>query len=339
MRRRVTDLSLRSLAAAHEPDHRRRRPWQARAVSSALDPELATAIDRLAAEGWLPITRPDVDEARRNYRDLALIRRGAGDQPVASVHDDVVEGPDSDVVVRVYAPTQPRDITLVWLHGGGWVLGDLDTSDAAARRICEHLGATVVSADYRLAPEHPHPAPLQDAHAVLRWASSRAPGRLVVGGDSAGGGLAAACALLARDWGPHVDAQLLLYPGLDPTMSRPSVVENADGPFLTAADMRWFWAQYVPEEQARLDPSVNLGEAARLGELEGLAPAVVATAELDPLRDEGLAHSEGLAAAGVTVSVLHGAGLVHGYFGLGSVSAAARAEGDRALDALLALLG
>ena len=265
-------------------------------MSSALDPELATAIDRLAADGWLPITRPDVDEARRNYRDLALIRRGAGDQPVASIHDDVVEGPDSDVVVRVYAPTQPRDITLVWLHGGGWVLGDLDTSDAAARRICEHLGATVVSADYRLAPEHPHPAPLQDAHAVLRWASSRAPGRLVVGGDSAGGGLAAACALLARDWGPHVDAQLLLYPGLDPTMSRPSVVENADGPFLTAADMRWFWAQYVPEEQARLDPSVNLGEAARLGELEGLAPAVVATAELDPLRDEGLAHAEALAA-------------------------------------------
>ena len=122
-------------------------------------------------------------------------------------------------------------------------------------------------------------------------------------------------------------------------MSRPSVVENADGPFLTAADMRWFWAQYVPEEQARLDPSVNLGEAARLGELEGLAPAVVATAELDPLRDEGLAHAEALAAAGVTVSLLHGAGLVHGYFGLGSVSAAARAEGDRALDALLALLG
>ncbi|HEY2225204.1 alpha/beta hydrolase [Actinomycetospora sp.] len=306
-------------------------------MSNALDPELATAIDRLAADGRLPLTREDVDEARRNYRDLALIRRGAGDQPVASVHDDVVEGPDADVVVRVYTPPEPRDLTVVWLHGGGWVLGDLDTADAAARRVCRHLGATVVSADYRLAPEHPHPAPLQDAHAVLRWASGRT-GRLVVGGDSAGAGIAAGCALLARDWGPHLDAQLLLYPGLDPTMSHPSVTENADGPFLTAADMRWFWDRYVPEEQARLDPSVNLGEAARLGELEELAPAVVATAALDPLRDEGLAHAAALTAANVRVHVLHGAGLVHGYFGLGTASAAARAEGDRALDALSALL-
>jgi acetyl esterase len=306
-------------------------------VSSALDPELATAIDRLAADGWLPLTRPTAEEARRNYRDLALIRRGADDQPVASVHDDVVEGPDSDVVVRVYTPAEPRDLTVVWLHGGGWVVGDLDTADAAARRVCRHLGATVVSADYRLAPEHPHPAALQDAHAVLRWASGRA-GRLVVGGDSAGAGVAAGVALLARDWGPQVDAQLLLYPGLDPTMSSPSVTENAEGPFLTAADMRWFWDRYVPEEAARLDPSVNLAEAARLGELDGLAPAVVATASFDPLRDEGRAHAAALSAAGVAVHLLPGEGLVHGYFGLGTVSAAARAEGDRALDALLALL-
>lgn len=304
-------------------------------MSSDLDPELARAIERLAADGRLPLTRTDVEEARRNYRDLALVRAGLN-HPVAAVHDDVVEGPDADVVVRVYTPPEPRGITVVWLHGGGWVLGDLDTTDAAARRVCRHLGATVVSADYRLAPEHPHPAALQDAHAVLRWASGRAE-RLVVGGDSAGAGLAAGAAVLARDWGPALDAQLLLYPALDPTMSRPSATENADGPFLTAADMRWFWDHYLPGQQARLDPSVNLTEAARLGELEGLAPAVVATAALDPLRDEGLAHAAALRSAGVPVRVLSGAGLVHGYFGLGTVSAAAAAEGDRALDALAGL--
>ncbi|MEJ2869721.1 alpha/beta hydrolase [Actinomycetospora sp. OC33-EN08] len=308
---------------------------------SALDPELAAGMEKLAADGWLPITRETPEEARRNYRDLALIRRGAADLPVAGVHDDVLTDPttDTDVVVRVYEPEHASGITVVWLHGGGWVLGDLDTADAAARRVCRHLGARVVSADYRLAPEHPHPAPLQDAHAALRWAATHVVGRLVVGGDSAGAGLAAGLALLARDWGPRLEAQLLLYPPIDPTMSSESVATNADGPFLTAGDMRWFYARYLPDPVAHADPSVNLGEAARLGELADLAPAVVAVAEFDPLRDEGLAHAAAMAAAGVDVRLLRGEGLVHGYFGLGAVSRAARAEGDRALDALAGLLG
>ncbi|MDL5155035.1 alpha/beta hydrolase [Actinomycetospora termitidis] len=308
---------------------------------SVLDPELAAAVAKLAADGWLPMTRETPEEARRSYRDLALIRRGSQDLPVASVHDDVLTDPttDTDVVVRVYEPDDPSGVTVLWLHGGGWVLGDLDTADASARRVCRHLRARVVSVDYRLAPEHPHPAPLQDAHAALRWAATHVGGRLVVGGDSAGAGLAAGLALLARDWGPRLEGQLLLYPGLDPTMSSESVVSNADGPFLTAGDMRWFYARYVPHPAAHGDPSVNLGEAARLGELTDLAPAVVATAEFDPLRDEGLAHAEAMATAGVPVRLLRGEGLVHGYFGLGTVSAAARAEGDRALDALADLLG
>ncbi|MFC5060834.1 alpha/beta hydrolase [Actinomycetospora atypica] len=309
---------------------------------SALDPELAVALEKLEADGWLPITRETPEEARRNYRDLALLRRGSQELPVASVHDDVVTdtstGTEVDVAVRVYAPEHSRGVTVVWLHGGGWVVGDLDTGDAAARRVCRHLGATVVSVDYRLAPEHPHPAPLQDAHTALRWAAAHVGGRLVVGGDSAGAGLAAGLALLARDWGPRLEAQLLLYPGLDPTMAHPSVVENADGPFLTAADMRWFWARYLPDATRHGDPSVNLGEAARLGELADLAPAVVAVADLDPLRDEGVAHAEAMAAAGVPVRLLRGEGLVHGFFGLAAASTAAREEGDRALDALADLL-
>ncbi len=305
-----------------------------------LDPELAKAIDRLHADGWLPMSRDEVAVARRNYRELALIRAGDGVTPVASVHDDVVAGPDADVAVRVYEPIAPRSVTLVWLHGGGWVLGDLDTADAAARRVAEHLGACVVSVDYRLAPENPHPAALQDAHAALRWAAERRPSdRLAVGGDSAGGGLAAGVALLARDWGPRLDAQLLLYPGLEPSMTMPSIAENAAGPFLTRADMEWFYDRYLPDPAARRDPSVALLEAARDPDgLDGLAPAVVATAELDPLRDEGRAHADALEQAGVAVRRLEGAGLVHGYFGLASASAAARQEGDRALDALAALL-
>ncbi|WP_433800700.1 alpha/beta hydrolase [Actinomycetospora sp. CA-084318] len=308
---------------------------------SALDPDLAAGIGRLEADGWLPITRETPDEARRNYRELSLLRRGSADLPVAEVHDDVVTDPttDTDVVVRVYEPEQPSGVTVVWLHGGGWVVGDLDTGDASARRVCRHLGARVVSVDYRLAPEHPHPAPLQDAHTALRWAATQVGGRLVVGGDSAGAGLAAGVALLARDWGPRLDGQLLLYPGLDPTMSYPSVAANAAGPFLTAADMRWFWDRYLPDPATHADPSVNLGEAARLGELGDLAPAVLAVAEFDPLHDEGVAHAEAMAAAGVPVRLLRGAGLVHGFFGLGSLSAAAQAEGDRALDALAELLG
>jgi acetyl esterase len=312
-------------------------------TDTRLDPELATAIARLEADGWLPITRDEVAEARQNYRELALLRRGE-EVAVGSVHDDVVmgvAGSDADVAVRVYEPAQRRrTATVVWLHGGGWVVGDLDTGDAAARRVCAHLGVDVVSVDYRLAPEHPHPAPVGDAHTALRWAAARRPSdRLAVAGDSAGAGLAAGVALLARDWGPRVTAQLLLYPGLDPAMSRPSIAENAAGPFLTRADMAWFWARYVPDAALHADPSVApLRAADEPGGLDDVAPAVVATAELDPLRDEGRAYADALDAAGVAVRRLEGAGLVHGYFGLAAASAAARAEGDRALDALGDLL-
>lgn len=310
-------------------------------TGSRIDPELATAIARLEAEGWLPLTREDVGEARRLYRELALIRRGDTVATIGSVHDDVVTGTDADVAVRVYEPAgEQRAITVVWLHGGGWVLGDLETADASARRVCAHLGASVVSVDYRLAPEHPHPAPVTDAHTALRWASLQRPAdRLVVAGDSAGGGLAAGAALLARDWGPRLDAQLLLYPGLDPSMTQPSVRENARGPFLTRADLAWFWERYLPDPALHGDPTVALLRAA--GEprgLDGMAPAVVATAELDPLRDEGHAYADALAAAGVAVRRLEGAGLVHGWFGLVAASSAARAEGDRVLDALADLL-
>lgn len=315
-------------------------PEDADVTDLRIDPEIATAVARLETDGWLPLRRETVAEARRVYRALALARRGDAVTEVGSVHDDVVSDAvtGTDTAVRIYEPAGERqEITVVWLHGGGWVLGDLETGDASARRVCAHLGATVVSVDYRLAPEHPHPAPLTDAHAALRWAGARRPSdRLVVAGDSAGAGLAAGTALLARDWGPQLDAQLLLYPGLDPSMASASTAENADGPFLTRADLEWFWERYLPDPALRHDPSVALPEVA--GDLQDVAPAVVATAELDPLRDEGRAHADALEAAGVIVRRLEGAGLIHGYFGLAVASRAAREEGDRALEALRDLL-
>jgi galactose mutarotase-like enzyme len=215
------------------------------------------------------------------------------------------------------------------------VLGDLDTVDPICRRVANALGAVVVSVDYRLAPEDPHPAALDDTMAALRWAADRWPDApLVVGGDSAGGGLAAGAALRARDeGGPRLAAQVLAYPALDPAQGMPSVAENADGPFLTAADMASFYAAYVPGEAAA-DPLVAVLGA----DLRDLPPAVVATAEFDPLRDEGDRYAALLAGAGVPVTHLPGPGLVHGYLVLGGVAAAAAVRRDELLDAVAGLL-
>jgi len=221
----------------------------------------------------------------------------------------------------------------VCLHGGGWVFGDLETADTPARRVCEHLRATVVSVDYRLAPEHRHPAPLSDCLAALRWAAERAGGDRIVGGDSAGGGLAAGCAAARPRLGTAPARAAAPLPRARPDDD--SVAENADGTFLTRADMSWFYERYLPEPGLRSDPSVALLVCE---ELDDLPPAVIAVAELDPLRDEGVAHADALRRAGVDVRLLRGEGLVHGFFGLAAASAAARAEGDRALDALAELL-
>ncbi|MDN5918899.1 MAG: alpha/beta hydrolase, partial [Pseudonocardia sp.] len=218
-------------------------------------------------------------------------------------------------------------------QGGGWVRGDLDTHDPLCRRVANAIGAVVVSVDYRLAPEHPHPAPLDDAQSALRAVSSWFPDRPIgVAGDSAGASLAAGLALRARDGGPAIVAQLLFYPSTDPSQARPSVTENGEGYFLTATDVRWFYDQYLPGGSD--DPQVDLLAA----DVRGVAPAVVATAEFDPLRDEGLAYADLLERSGVTVRRIPGPGLIHGYAAfLGVVDAAERATAD-ALNAMSELL-
>jgi acetyl esterase len=303
-----------------------------------LDPQFRTVLDTFASKGLIPLVRGDAAETRAHYRKLALSRRGPEYVPeqVASAQDQHSPG---GVPVRVYEPLEQPGTgsTLMYLHGGGWVVGDVDTHDPLARRVTNATGARVVSVDYRLAPEHPFPAALDDAEEVLHWLWTQDPGRpLAVAGDSAGGGLAAGVALRARDKQIPLAAQLMFYPAIDPAMTSPSIAENGTGYFLTEHDMAWFYRQYLPGRPASARPSgaatadaptARTPEAdlahADLADLAGVAPAIVATAEFDPLRDEGAAYAARLADAGVPTQYVPGPGLIHGFAGfLGVVDAA-----------------
>jgi acetyl esterase len=286
-----------------------------------LDPQFRAAIDTLQAAGALPLVRGDAAQSRAHYRALSLSRRGPGfvPEPVASVSDQRSPG---GVPVRIFIPRQAAGGTLVYLHGGGWVVGDVETHDPLCRRVANATGARVVSVDYRLAPEHPFPAGLDDAQEVLEWVCAQDPDQPVgVAGDSAGASLAAGLAIRARDKQLPLAAQLLLYPATDPAMTSPSITENGEGYFLTRDDMAWFYQQYLPAGGAT---EANLAHA----EVAGVAPAIVATAEFDPLRDDGAAYAARLEAAGVPVEYMPGPGLIHGFAAfLGVVDAADAATG------------
>ena len=306
----------------------------------AVDPEIAEALQRVRDGGWLPLTGGSTAEARSTYRDLALVRRGEGylPEPVSAVGDTTFAGPGGPLAARVYVPADPIDVVVVFLHGGGWVIGDLDTHDPICRALANATRATVTAIDYRLAPETPYPGPLDDAMAALAWAAAKWPEhRLAVAGDSAGGGLAAGCALRARDEpdAPALTAQLLVYPALDPTLSSPSVTENAEGCFLTRDDMIWFWGHYLPGGASSGDGYVAPGTA---GALDGLPPAVVAVAEFDPLRDEGTRYAQAIREAGVAVTLIPGDGLVHGWLGMTELSPVADRAAAQTRAAFAALL-
>jgi acetyl esterase len=283
-----------------------------------LDPQFRAILDTLESKGLLPLVRGDAAETRAHYRQLALSRRGPQyvPEPVASAADQRSPG---GVPVRVYEPLDPRGSTLIYLHGGGWVVGDVETHDPLCRRVANATGARVVSVDYRLAPEHPFPASLDDAEDVLHWLWTEDPGRpLGVAGDSAGASLAAGLALRARDKQIPLAAQLMLYPATDPAMTSPSITQNGEGYFLTRRDMAWFYQQYLPAAPASASEA-DLAHA----HVAGVAPAIVATAEFDPLRDEGTAYAVRLADAGVPTHYVPGPGLIHGFAAfLGVVDAA-----------------
>jgi len=261
--------------------------------------------------------------------------------PVGSVEDRRMTGANGESIpIRVYRPLdEPSELppVMVFCHGGGWVFGDLDGHDALCRQLANRSGCVVIAVDYRLAPEHRFPAPLEDAYAAMEWVSTHGAelrvdsARLVMAGDSAGGNLAAAATLLARDRrGPAVAFQLLVYPVLDADFTRPSYTENATGYLMTTHHMRWFWDQYADETQRR-DP---LAAPVRALDLTGLPPTHIVLAEYDVLRDEGLQYARQLRQADVPTSVVTYAGAFHGFFGFGALIPVARQAFDEAMAAL-----
>jgi acetyl esterase len=256
------------------------------------------------------------EAARQGFRVLSVDMVKPEDVvPVGSVEDLTVAGRPA----RRYRPEgEGQWPVLVYFHGGGFVIGDLDTHDQTCRRLCRGADVEVLSVDYRLAPEHPFPAGLEDALAAVLWAAAENGGPVAVGGDSAGAALATVCAQELPD---RVAAQLLIYPTTDPFGDHPSRIENATGYFLDQPTMEWFFTHYVGagadlrEDDPRISPL--------RGNLEAIAPALVVTAEFDPLRDEGEAYAARLAEAGVEVDATRYDGMIHGFVDMGPFSPAA----------------
>ncbi|MFD7658743.1 alpha/beta hydrolase [Actinosynnema sp. NPDC059797] len=305
-----------------------------------LHPEARAVIDAAAA-GLAPV---DLSPAEMRAAFAATWQPSPSAVEVASVVDRVIPGPAGPLPVRVYTPfgTGPFPV-LVWFHGGGWVIGSLDENEATCRALCDAVGMVVVSVDYRLAPEHRFPAAAEDAYAAVTWVAAHGAeigadgSRLAVGGESAGGNLAAVACLMARDHdGPPIRLQLLAAPVTAPPGDRPSYVAYGEGHFLSRDSMEWFFRQYPRTPADLTDPYLAPLAAEHLGDLP---PALVMTAEFDPLRDEGEEYAHRLLDAGVPVTLVRYPGQIHGFFALLvdrlSVSAVAHA---RAADALRAAL-
>jgi acetyl esterase len=307
-----------------------------------LDPQVQALLERMASSGQKSIDEIPIDEGRAVGRMLALFD---GDpEPVAAVEDRRIPGPAGDIVVRVYRPTEEATAlpAVAWFHAGGGVIGDLDTADRSCRKLANRSGAAIVSVDYRRAPEHRFPAAIDDCWAVTRWLARHGgelgldPSRLAVGGDSMGGTFAAVVAQrAAREGGPALRHQLLIYPLTDLTLSHPSVAEYADGYLVTRSLLRWFVGHYLGPDGNAEDPLASPLHAARV---DGVAPATLVIAEFDPSRDEAVAYGERLRHAGVPVDVVRADGMIHVFFALGGVLDRASEIMDHAAAALRAAL-
>ncbi len=312
-----------------------------------LDPEAKASLEKRIEMGVLEPHESSPEEARA----LQAARPNLPGPEMASVSDHLAPGPHGDVPVRVYVPEgvhphplpegegsrHPRDFSTslrsarndnggglpvcMWFHGGGWVIGSVETNDATARALAKASGAIVVSVDYRLAPEHKFPIPFDDSYAATVWAAENAaslggdPSRLAVAGASAGGNLSTTVALRARDeGGPAIVHQSLIYPVTDRDFTRPSYKENGEGYGLSHASMVWFFDCYLSSESDASNPYV----APMLAEdLSGLPPAFVLTCEYDPLRDEGEAYAKRLQDAGVPTKLSRYDGMIHAFYNAG----------------------
>ena len=269
-----------------------------------LDPQVRAWLDAARAAGVRPYEELGAEAARRVVDLNAADLFGALEE-VARIEDVDLDG----VPGRVYEPMGARGGALVWLHGGGWVIGSLESHDPLCRALAARSGSTVVAVDYRLAPEHPHPAALEDAWTATTWAV-REYGAVAVGGDSAGGHLAAVVALRARDRGVPLRLQALVVPVTNYAFDTSSYDENGSGFGLERATIEWFWGLYVPDRADAGDPEVS---PLRAEDVSATASAVVVTAEYDPVRDEGEAYAAKLRDAGVDVEHHRVAGMPHGF--------------------------
>ena len=290
-----------------------------------LDPQAKQLLEMMGQLGF-SLTGDDVAQVRAA---MANFPRPEG-EVVGMVEDRLIPGPDCEIPVRVYTPagtptggpaTRPG---LLWFHGGGWVIGNLDSADFTARALTNASGCVVVSVDYRLAPEAKFPAAALDCFAATKWVVENAsvfginPGRIAVGGDSAGGNLAAVVSQMAKaKGGPAIGFQLLVYPVTNHSFQTASYNDNAEGYLLTKDSMVWFWDHYLNSSTDGLDPMASPLLAA---DLSGLPPALVITAEFDPLRDEGEAYASALKTAGGVATAARYNGQIHGFFGNGALA-------------------
>ena len=287
----------------------------------ALDPQVKAILDQMAEAGGPKLSEMDAASAREVFRQMSTTFDNS-DVPVGGVEDRKIPGPGGDIPIRIYTPVAAGGspvAALVYYHGGGWVVGDIDSHDATCRTLSQTSGCKVISVDYRLAPESKFPAAADDAYAALAWVEKNAmeigvdPNRIAVGGDSAGGNLAAVACLMARDKnGPHIAFQLLIYPVTQIGIDSASRKELAEGYFLETETMRWFEEQYVDASDAD-NPYASPLKAQNLS---GLPSAYVITAGFDPLKDEGKAYADGLRAAGVDVQYVNYDGMIHGFIAL-----------------------
>ena len=303
----------------------------------ALDPAAVGLLQQLEEAGMPPLNEMSPADARVAAEGFVAL--GGPGEEMAEVSERTIPGPHGDIPIRIYRPEPGESAPcLVYYHGGGWVIGTPDSTDAICRAVAKRAGCVVVSVDYRLSPEHKFPIPLDDCFAATRWVADNAaelgvdPNRIAVGGDSAGGNLAAAVSIRARDeGGPALRMQLLVYPVTNHDFSTPSYAENGEGNLLTTDMMRWFWDHYVngPEDSAN-----PLCSPLRAEDLSNLPPAFVITAEYDPLRDEGEAYAAALTKAGVSVTHTRYDGMIHAFWQMVAVFPQATVAADQASEAL-----
>ena len=306
-----------------------------------LEPQVKAVLDELAALGAPPVNTLPPAVARANFEARP---REAGPE-VAKVEDRRIPSPAGDIPVRIYTPAGTGDFpVLVWFHGSGWVIGSLNTTDPECRDLANGAGCVVVSVDYRMAPEAKFPSAVEDCYAATAWAANNATTlnadsqRIAVGGSSSGGNLAAAVALMARDkGGPPLAHQLLVVPVTEHDFGNESYRQNGEGYGLTREAMVWFWDQYLRDEADAHNP---YAAPMRAKDLSGLPPALVITAEFDPLRDEGEAYARRLREASVLTTCTRYDGMFHGFFSMSASIDKAReavSEASAALSAAFAI--